>query len=39
MGHEYVEIKNTHAAVISYKRAVGKTKIYKNLFKEENLIY
>ncbi|CAI2164392.1 12072_t:CDS:10 [Funneliformis geosporum] len=22
MGHEYVEIKNTHAAIISYKRAV-----------------
>ena len=26
MGHEYVELKNTHAAVISYKRAVGKIK-------------
>jgi anaphase-promoting complex subunit 8 len=24
MGHEYVELKNTHAAIESYRRAVGK---------------
>ena len=24
MGHEYVEIKNSHAAVESYRRAIGK---------------
>lgn len=24
MGHEYVEIKNTNAAIASYRRAVGK---------------
>lgn len=23
MGHEYVEIKNTNAAIASYRRAVG----------------
>jgi len=25
MGHEYVEIKNTNAAIASYRRAVGKS--------------
>lgn len=25
MGHEYVELKNTHAAIESYRRAVGKS--------------
>ena len=25
MGHEYVELKNTHAAVVAYKRALGKS--------------
>lgn len=25
MGHEYVELKNTHAAIESYRRAVGMT--------------
>lgn len=25
MGHEYVELKNTHAAIESYRRAVGET--------------
>lgn len=24
MGHEYVEVKNSHAAIESYRRAVGK---------------
>lgn len=25
MGHEYVEIKNTNAAIASYRRAVGES--------------
>lgn len=25
MGHEYVEIKNSHAAIESYRRAIGKS--------------
>lgn len=25
MGHEYVEMKNSHAAIEAYRRAVGKS--------------
>lgn len=25
MGHEYVELKNSHAAIEAYRKAVGKT--------------
>ena len=28
MGHEYVEMKNSHAAIEAYRRAVGKRLFY-----------
>lgn len=27
MGHEYIEIKNTNAAIASYRRAVGESSV------------
>lgn len=38
MGHEYVEIKNSHAAIESYRRAIGKPSVFNQLFLTSNLI-
>ena len=39
MGHEYVEMKNSHAAIEAYRRAVGAMDILQSPERRLTLIY
>ena len=36
MGHEYVEMKNSHAAIEAYRRAVGKKETVSHFLMASN---
>jgi len=39
MGHEYVEMKNAHAAIEAYRRAVGKVTLLSRIYHSCNIVW